>query len=147
MPPVARATAARTTSTSGADGLTWRIQCKMAARSAAVTMPANSSGSRSLSVAPVRDAMASAKVALPGGFGLEVLAVQRQATAAIRMRTHRGWTLGQTLPGRPGRRDRQRRRPGRRQRLACRTLEQTARHPDGPPGSFARRWLPSLLEK
>ena len=47
----AMATAVRTTSTSGVDGPAWRNQCRTAARSAALTTPASSSGSRSASPA------------------------------------------------------------------------------------------------
>ena len=101
MPPTAMRRAWRTSSTSGVGGLPWRNQCKTAARSAATTTPATSSGSRSPSAAPVRAGDHLGQRPLAGGLGLEVLAVQG------RLGGHQGAepvqpSLGQTfLAGRP----------------------------------------------
>jgi hypothetical protein len=59
MPLTAMATAVRITPATGVSGC-WRNQCNRAARSAARTTPASSSGSRSLSAAPVRRAISPA---------------------------------------------------------------------------------------
>ena len=78
MPLTGMATAVRTTSASDADGPAWRNQCRTAARSAAATTPASSSGLRSLSAAPIRRAITAAQCPLAGRLSLQVLAVQRR---------------------------------------------------------------------